>query len=412
MTDPIRSLSYRQLLGVADVRVLLLATLLARLAGRMFALAIVLYALTRTGSAVLAGWLAFAAVAPGLVISPIAGALIDRLGSVWAITVDMASSATFVTALIVVDRLGWANAPTLLTLVCLFSLTRPLTMAGIRALLPRLVPVAALDRVNALDTSLHGVADIAGPALAGAIVGFGGSDLALGTIAALYAAAALSVGTLRQPRGQLPRLGPLLFEAWGGVLRVVRRPTLRGLAVAYSLYEVSWGILIVVVPVFAARQFAGGTGSAVAGLLWAGLGLVGGIAALIAGHHSTAGRERKVMALGMLATAVAAWPIGAEFGLIGLAVGLMLFGAAAGPIDVSVLTLRQRRTDPAELGRVLSVSMSLNMAGGPIGSALAGLLITWSLPATFVVAALSSVLAAGAVALIPAGDDQNCAAST
>ncbi len=69
------------------------------------------------------------------------------------------------------------------------------------------------------------------------------------------------------------------------------------------------------------------------------------------------------------------------------------------------LTLRQRRTDPAELGRVLSVSMSLNMAGGPIGSAVAGVLVTWSLPATFVVAALASVLAAGAVALIPAGED-------
>ena len=71
----------------------MLATLLARLAARMFALAIVLYALTRTGSPVLAGWLAFAAVAPGLAISPIAGALIDRVGSVWAISVDMAASA-------------------------------------------------------------------------------------------------------------------------------------------------------------------------------------------------------------------------------------------------------------------------------------------------------------------------------
>ena len=277
----------------------------------------------------------------------------------------------------------------LLALVGVFSLTSPLTMSGIRALLPRLVPVTALARVNALDTSIHGLSDIAGPALAGAIVGFGGPALALGIIALTYAAAALCVGTIRRPRGRLPRLGPLLAEAWGGVLRVVRHPSLRGLAVSYSLYEVSWGILVVVVPVFAARQFAGGTGAAVAGLLWAGLGLVGGIAALIAGHRRIAGREREVMALGMLVTAVAAWPIAAEFGLAGLAFGLMLVGAAAGPIDVGVLTLRQRRTDPAELGRVLSVSMSLNMAGGPLGSALAGLLVTWSLSAAFAVAALA-----------------------
>ena len=400
-----KPLSYRQLLGSADVRALLLAALLSRLAGRMFALAIVLYALARTGSPLLAGWLAFAAVAPGLAISPVAGALIDGVGSVWAITVDMAASATCVIALIAVDCLGWANAPVLLALVGVFSLTSPLTMSGIRTLLPRLVPVTALSRVNALDTSIHGLSDVVGPALAGAIVGFGGSALAFGIIALTYTAAALCVGTIRRPRGRLPDVGPLLAEAWGGVLRVMRHPSLRGLAVSDSLYEVLWGVLAVVVPVFAARQFAGGTGAAVAGLLWAGVGLVGGVAALIAGHRRIAGREREVMAIGMLVTAAAAWPIAAGFGLAGLAIGLMLVGAAAGPIDVGVLTLRQRRTDPAELGRVLSVSMSLNMSGGPLGSVLAGLLVTWSLSATFAMAALACVLAAGAVALIPRQDD-------
>jgi hypothetical protein len=405
MIDITQGLSYRQLLGMSDVRALLLATLLSRLAGRMFALAIVLYALTRLGSPMLAGWLAFAAVAPGLAISPVAGALIDRAGSVWAITVDMVASAACVTVLIAIDLLGWTNPPVLFVLTGLFSLTSPLSMAGIRALLPRLVQVTALDRANALDTAIHGLTDIVGPALAGAIMGFAGATPTLGTIAVTYAAAAVCVGSIRRPRGQLPSVGPLLAQGWTGLLRVVRQPTLRGLAVVYSLYEVSWGMLVVVVPVFAVRQFAGGSGAAVAGLLWAGLGLVGGTAALIAGHRSTAGRERKVMALGMLATAVAVWPLAAEFGLIGLVGGMMLVGAAAGPIDVGALTLRQRRTDPAELGRVLSVSMSLNMSGSPLGSALAGVLVTWSLSATFAVAALASALAAAAVALIPRCDE-------
>src|SRR3984957_39216 len=157
-----KPLSYRQLLGSADVRALLLAALLSRLAGRMFALAIVVYALARTGSPLLAGWLAFAAVAPGLAISPVAGALIDTVGSVWAISVDMAASATCVIALIAFDGVGWATAPVLLALVGVFSLTSPLTMSGIRALLPRLVPATALARVNALDTLIHGLSDIVG----------------------------------------------------------------------------------------------------------------------------------------------------------------------------------------------------------------------------------------------------------
>ena len=174
MIDMAQVLSYRHLLGVPDMRALLLATLLSRLAGRMFALTIVLYALTRMGSPVLAGWLAFAAMAPGLAISPVAGALIDRVGSVWAISVDMAASAACVTALIAVDRLGWANPAALFILTGLFSLTSPLSMAGIRALLPRLVPVTALDRANALDTAIHGLTDIVGPAAARPHMGLSG----------------------------------------------------------------------------------------------------------------------------------------------------------------------------------------------------------------------------------------------
>src|SRR5213078_377723 len=103
---------------------------------------------------------------------------------------------------------------------------------------------------NALDTAINGLTDIVGPALAGALVGFGGAALALCTIAVAYAAAALSVGTIHAPRGQLPRPGVLLSQAWNGLLHVVRQPTLRGLAVSYSLYEIAWGVLVVVVPVF------------------------------------------------------------------------------------------------------------------------------------------------------------------
>ena len=112
------------------------------------------------------------------------------------------------------------------------------------------------------------------------------------------------------------------------------------------------------------------------------------------------------MALGMLATGFAAWPIAAAFGIGGLIIGLVIVGAMSGPIDVALLTLRQRRTDPARLGRVISVSISLNIAGFPLGSALAGVLVTWSLPGTCAVAAVASLLAATAAArLIPAVDD-------
>ncbi len=189
--------SYRQLLATADIRMLLLTTLLSRLAGRMFALTIVLYGVTQVGSTELAGWLAFAAVAPGLLISPIAGSLIDSLGSAWAITVDLATSAVFAAALAAAAMVGCTNAAVLLALTGCFSLTSPLSFAGIRALLPRLVSQAALDRANALDTAINGLTDVAGPALAGLMVGLGRPSVALGMIAVIYAAASVCIGQVR-----------------------------------------------------------------------------------------------------------------------------------------------------------------------------------------------------------------------
>jgi MFS family permease len=193
-------------------------------------------------------------------------------------------------------------------------------------------------------------------------------------------------------------------QALAGLVRVCGQPTLRGLAVSYSLYQATWGILVVAVPVFSARTFTSGKADLASGLLWACVGVAGGVGALMAGHFRTAGRERNVMMVAMLVTAPAV--VAALFGLTWITVGLMVAGTLTGPIDVGVLTLRQRRTDPAELGRVLSVSMSLNMAGFPIGTALAGVLLLWSVPSAFFAAAFTSILAAiAAAALIPTHDE-------
>ena len=87
-------------------------------------------------------------------------------------------------------------------------------------------------------------------------------------------------------------------------------------------------------------------------------------------------------------------------------VGLVLVGLFSGPVDVAVLTLRQRRAEPQWLGRIMAVSMSLNMSGAPLGAALGGVLVTVTLPLAFAAAVM--VAAAGALAaraFIPTDDE-------
>src|SRR6185312_6087525 len=104
MTNPV---PYRELLRIDGLAALLAATTFSRLASRMFSLAIVLYALERFSSPALAGWLSFAAIAPGLIVSPLAGAFLDRFGSVTGMAVDMGASALFIVTLLIADMFGW-----------------------------------------------------------------------------------------------------------------------------------------------------------------------------------------------------------------------------------------------------------------------------------------------------------------
>jgi len=388
---------------------LVLSACLSRLASRMFGLAIVLFVLQRFESPVLAGWVVFAAMAPGLVISPLAGALLDRMGAAKAIVIDMAASAALLLALAIIDMADAVTAPLLIGFAAVFSLTAPLGTAGIRVLIPRLVPKEALDRANALDTSSYALISVSGPAVAGVLFGFAGAQATLLVIVLLYIAAAISLGPLVR-RTSSARAGPsgsLVGGAWAGVVYVLRNASLRGLAISYALFQVSWGILVVVVPVIVMSELgAGAVADSVVGALWAAAGLAGGLGALYAGHLSTVGRERQFIAVGTLATAVALWPVSASFGLVGLAFGLVLIGLFEGPIDVGVLSLRQRRTDPAWLGRVLAVSMSFNMSGLPLGSAIGGVVVAHSPALAFALAALASVLAAAAACVfVPAASE-------
>lgn len=400
---------YRALLRLRHVRELFWAACLSRLAGRMFLLAIVLYALGRFHSPVIAGWLSFASIAPGLVLSPLSGALLDRIGAARAIALDMAASATLLLLLALGGLAGLVGLPGLFVLVTLISLTSPLSSAGIRALIPELVTADALDLANAVDTGSYELIDVAGPALAGLLMGFAGADATMAVIAVLALLAVLSLLPLaRRPVAEraAPPVAPvsaLLGEAIAGLVHVVRHRSLRGLAVSYALYQAAWGILAVAVPVLVAQRLRtpGSVESAV-GLLWAGAGLAGVCGALLAGHWRTIERERQFIVLGLLATALAVAAIGAVGHMLALALGLAVVGACAGPVDVAVLSLRQRRTDPRRLGRVLAISMSLNMCGLPAGAALGGMLASGSTAIAFLAAAAVAALAAvAAFVLLP-----------
>ena len=405
------TISYRRVLRLPQVPQVLACACFSRLADRMFMLAIVLYALQRYGSPTFMGWVAFAALFPGLIASPFSGVLLDRLRAPLAIAVDLLVMACVLLALTVLDHAGQMGQALLITLVTIGSLTGPLSASGIRVLIPRLVPDEGLEPANALDTGSFALIEVLGPALGGTLIGFGGPAVAMPVIAGLYALAAVSlIPVLRAaPHLAADRSISMLQAAVAGVTYVVRHPSLRGLAICYSVYQISWGVLVVVVPV-AVTHALGSTANAdmVVGALWSDCGCAGALGALATGKVPLIGRGRQMIVFSFGIIGVAIYPLSASFGLLGLAAGLVVIGLLEGPADVALLTLRQRRTEPQWLGRVLTVSMCLNMSGLPLGSVIGGWLVTYSVGFALIAAAMASLIAAvGAFLLIPAGDESS-----
>ena len=208
--------------------------------------------------------------------------------------------------------------------------------------------------------------------------------MALLSAAGCFIAAALPMIGLSEPSAQGGSTS-VLADARQGLLYVIRNASLRGLAIVVSLVNVGFGILIVALPVMVFQRIHGN--AALVGELWALLGLGSALSVVFFGRYSSEGRERLMLGLGTLASALGMAILAVTGSAIVAAASMAFMGLANGPADIALFSMRQRRTDPAWYGRAFAVSMSLNFAGTPLGSAISGPLIHFGITQAIGVAA-------------------------
>ncbi|MFI5284372.1 MAG: MFS transporter [Candidatus Dormibacterales bacterium] len=398
------SATYGALLRVPGFARIYASLLLGRVSGQMVTVTLVLFVLDRYRSPQLAGVTAFLVIFPGLIVSPIAGALLDRHGRARLVVLDYLIAAVSIALIAILSALHHLPSGVLLAIVGVSSLTNPLSATGARSLFPVLAPKHLWERANALDSGGHVISQLVGSPLAGVLVGLAGAEKALGVSSALFVAAALIMFRVTDPSPKTRPEERILVQAWRGLVYVMRNQTLRGLALTLATFNLSWGFLTIAIPVLVLGRLHGGP--ATVGLLWGALGAAGLVSALIAGRVSSLGRERQLMMGSILVSAVAFATLPFARSLAVVAAAIVVMGLANGPFDIGLFTLRQRRTEPAWFGRAFAVSMSVNWIGTPIGSAVAGPIIGWSLDAALWVAVAAALAAAIFPMLaIPAGNE-------
>jgi MFS family permease len=390
VTEAAPDRSYRALFRVPTLGRIVLSMQVARTAQSMLGVALVLFTLAEYDSPGLAGVVTFASIFPGLVMSPIAGALLDRHGRVRLVVVDYAVSLVSLVLIGGLALAGLLPAWLLVVIALVSSVTGIFSHTGLRSLFPVLVPRHLWERVNAIDSNGYVVATIIGPPLAAALVATVGGPPTILLIAVAFGIAGLVMIRVPEPHVATASTGRLLHDAWQGLRYFWNNATLRGLGFSLSIVNLAAGMTTIVIPLVVIDVL--GAGQAAVGLVFALAGIAGMASVFVFGRVDTRGRERPMIVIPMLLSAGAValiLPAAGAGGIeVGLAAGLaflaahsITIGLLQGPLDIALFTVRQRRTDPAWMGRAFAVSMAVNFMGFPIGAAAAGAIAAVSLPA-------------------------------
>jgi predicted MFS family arabinose efflux permease len=270
------------------------------------------------------------------------------------------------------------------------------------SLVPSLVAPGALAAANARIELARTIAFAAGPALAGALVGWVGGSPAFGFAAALSAGAVILLAGVREPpRAALPSRHPLA-DIREGAAFLFRHPLLRPVFVTQFVFNTAFFVLQAVFVPYAVRRLglsASGVGVTLASY---GIGMV--VGALIADRVMRRLALGVVIAIGpvagLIASVVMVATIWAPSALLAGA-GFFLMGA--GPIIwvISTTTLRQTVTPNHLLGRVSAlniVAYGARPIGAAIGAAVGGL---YGAEACLVVACVGFLIQAATILISP-----------
>jgi MFS family permease len=314
-------------------------------------------------SGVLLVWIGTSAV-----VAPFAGALGDRLDRRRVmIASDLAGAACFV-------AIALAHTPTaILVLAGLAAVCEAPFVPAASAAIPNLTPEEDLVWANGLVGAGRTVGSVAGPVLGGVTVAALGSTAAFGLNAASFLVSAALVASVHGSfTGSRSGAGERHTGVMAGFRFVIRSPFLRTLTIAWSLFLVGIGVLIVAELPLAQVLGADTIGY---GFLVAGWGAGGLLGNGLARHGVRWLGELRLVVVGAGAGAAAISAVSVAPALP-VAVTLMaLAGLCNSASSVAEETIVQRTTPDAVRSRVLAAQEALLMGALGIGLVLGGPLV-------------------------------------
>ncbi|MFJ6792091.1 MFS transporter [Streptomyces angustmyceticus] len=370
----------------------------ARAGDEMSGPALMLAGFALAGSTVEASSLLAGITISAAVGGPVLGVLLDRAGRPGRL---LAGALVLYAAGLGVILVGLGRLPFAVTILIavVTGLLGPALSGGWTAQLPRVVLGDHLPRANALDAMTFSVASLAGPALAGGVAEVLGAPSAVVVSVVLITLALPAAWMLpaRTCRARGAQTTSVISDLAAGMRLIARRRALARVTLTSTVSCIAQGMLMAYIPLLGERVLGGAGRGAVLLSCAAISALVAN--AVLARFPRSVTPDAIIWASALVqaaALALAAW--GQPVVLI---VAVLVAGIGEGPQLAALFAVRHREAPDHLRGQIFTTGASLKITGFALGAAVAGPVVTWSLPGALALAASVAVLAALAFFVIP-----------
>lgn len=358
--------------SLRDFLLIWFGQLISGMGSRLTSFALGVWVYQTTGSTTQFAMVFVAMAIPALVLSPFAGALVDRWDRRRVMIVCEAASAAVIAALALLAATGGLSMPVIYIGVGLSAITNTFLQPAYAASVPLLADRDQLVRLNGLIQTGQGMSLVGGPVLAGVLMKFAGLVGVLAADAASFLVGAVCIALARVPRPRRDdhEAPDLLREARDGWRYIAERKGLLGLLVVGTADSFLFAIAsVAITPLVlgAVHQDLGLLGLQMS-LASGGL-LVGGVLITVWG-----GPRRKVDGLlgfsFLSGLALFAHGFAPSF-LLYVVAGFVMF-LAMPPAQSAGYALWQTKVPSQLLGRCMAIVRMTSEAALPLGYLLAG----------------------------------------
>ena len=327
-----------------------------------------------THSALWVAIIAFCNLAPSVVISPIAGAVADRMDRVRLTMASQFVSVAQAIILIALILTGLVRIEFMAFLTLCNGAAETFSQPARQCLIPGLVPRSHLPGAVALNSLTYNAARFVGPAISGPMIALWGvvPSIAVNAVAFLYASLTMHLLALDPSirRGK-PTGFSVLHDAFDGIRYVASH---RGIG-PVMLFAATVGMTLrsvpEMLPPYVADQFGrGAEGLATLASTMGCAALVGGLVIAVRGRMT--GLTRIAVGCGLILALATAAFVATHVFVVGV-ISIAAIGAATTMHGISCQTLLQNAAAPGMIGRVLSTWGMITRAAPAMGALVYGI---------------------------------------